>query len=335
MPIVAAEIKMYRSLNVSNTPGSNGGRMDASAEIVDGVNNNIFPDVSQSERTAGLTTFRKVFVQNMNSGNLPFVNARLFVDNYTPGDDAVVFHAGTQSNLQSALSGSEVLYGCGKLDADRTAGQTSCSVLIEDASMQFITTGSVVRISNQSVIGAAGTEDFVTVTGSPSLTGSVVTFNFTPALQNAYAAASTRVAKVLSLGTLQPTVNSIVATTVGNGDFTNPSGANLYGSNQGTVDDQWTLTFTGATSFNCSGVNTGAVAAGSTLSTYAPVNPATGAPYFTITTAGFTGTWASGDTMTFSTVPASYPIWAKRVVPAGAAALSGNTVVFGIDGETA
>lgn len=335
MPIVSAEIKMYRSAAVSNTAGANGGRESLAAEIVDGVNNNILPNVSQSERAAGLTTFRKVFAHNMNAANLPLNNSRIFVENYTAGDDAVVFHEGDQTDLQSELTGSEPLYGAGKLDASVIAGATSLTVLLESAAIQYFRNGDVIRVSDRPTIAGSGNEEFVTVNAAPSLAGSVVTLGFTPALQNGYAASNTRVANVLAAGDLKTAIASVVATTAGNGDFTNPGGANLYGSNQGTVDDSWTLTFTSATAFTCAGLSSGAQAAGSTLSTYAPVNAVTGAPLFTILPAGFTGTWASGDTLTFTTAPASQPLWVKRVVPAGSAAISGNSVIFGIDGETA
>lgn len=333
MPIVSNEIKMYRSVGVSNTAAANGGRM-SNNEVVDNVNNNVFPDVSQTERTSGLTTFRKVFVKNTNAARLPGSNARVFIENYTPGDDAVIFHAGGQNDLQTALTGSENLYGCGKLDVSVSSGATSLNVLLESSAIQYFRNGDVIRVSDKATINAAGNEEFVTVNGAPSLAGSVVTLSFTPALQNAYAAASTRVGNVLAIGSLATSVASIVDTTVGNGTFNNTASANLYGDNQGTVEDQWTLTFTSATAYNVSGVKTGALAAGSTLSTYAPANPANGAAYFTILPAGWTGVWASGDTLTFTTNPASYGLWAKRVVPAGAAAVSGNKFVFGVDLET-
>ena len=334
MPIVANEIKMYKSVSVSNTAGSNGGRM-SNNEIVDNVNNNIFPDVSQAERTSGLTTFRKVFVKNTNSGNLALINSKVFIENYTPGDDAVYFHTGDQNGLQTALTGSELLFGCGKLDSSISAAATSLTVLLELSSVQPFRNGDVIRVSDRATISGGGNEEFVTVNGAPSLTGSVVTLSFTPAIQNNYAAASTRVANVMNVGDLKTSIASLVATTAGSGDFTNTAEANLYGSNQGTVEDQWTLTFTSATAYTVAGVKTGALAAGSTLATYAPANPANGSPYFSVLTAGFTGTWASGDTLTFTTNPASAGLWAKRVVPAGAAAVSGNKMVFGIDGETA
>lgn len=334
MPIVANELKMYRSVSISNTAGSNGGREDLSAEVVDNVNHNIFPDVSEAERSAGLTTFRKVFVHNMNAANLPLTNCKLFVENYTAGNDAVVFHTGTQNNLQSALTGAENLYGCGKLDANVSASAVSLSVLLENSGIQYFRNGDQIRVSNKATIDGAGTEDIVTIDSAPSQVGSVVTLHFTPALANAYTAAASRVANLFAAGDLKTSIASLVTTTIGNGDFTNPSGVNLYGSNQGTMEDQWTLTFTSATAFTVSGAKTGALAAGSTLSTYAPNNPVTGAPYFTILAAGWTGTWAATDTMTFTTNPASAAIWAKRVVPSGTTPVSGNKVVFGIDGET-
>jgi hypothetical protein len=42
----------------NTTPAQNGGRM-ASTQLVSGVKNNLFPDVSQAERLAGSVKWRK------------------------------------------------------------------------------------------------------------------------------------------------------------------------------------------------------------------------------------------------------------------------------------
>lgn len=49
----------------------------------------------------------------------------------------------------------------------------------------------------------------------------------------------------------------------------------------------------------------------------------------------FGGTFATGDTIAFTTQPAAIALWYKRVVPAGASSFSGNQVIVGIDCESA
>lgn len=333
MAILTTELKVFRSAQVSNTAAANGGRASYN-EAVSGVNNNLFPDVSQAERTAGATHFRKAFFKNLNAANLTLFAARCFVENYTPGDDAAYFHAGAQDDLQSALTGSEDLYGAGKLDADVIAGATSITVLLENSSVQFFKNGQMIRISDKANVDAAGNEEFVTINGAPSLLGSVVTLSITPALANGYDADNTRVSNVYSFGDLKGSPSLVVASTVGNGDYDNVTQP-IVVPNVGGVYDDWTLTFTSSTAFTCTGTREGAQGSGSTLADFSPNNPATGTPFFTVKSAGFSGTWQAGDTLTFRTTPAHIPLWLKRIVPAGAGALAGDKVIVAIDGETA
>ena len=182
MPILGTELKMYRSALISDTAASNGGLL-SSSEVVSGVNNNIFPDAPQAERATGSTKYRKVFFKNANASDLVLLNPRVFLDKYTPGDDAVYFFSGTQSDLQSDI-GTPKIYGAGKLDANAAAGATSINVLIESAARQFFSSGDLIRITDKADVGSTGQEEFVTVSGSPTISGSVVTINLTTALTN-------------------------------------------------------------------------------------------------------------------------------------------------------
>lgn len=61
MPILDNEIVWRPAALMSDvTPAQNGGRM-AFSQLVSGVKNNLFPDVSQSERLAGAVKWRKAF----------------------------------------------------------------------------------------------------------------------------------------------------------------------------------------------------------------------------------------------------------------------------------
>jgi len=60
MAITAPDIKLRKSQRLTDNPDG-GGRM-VQAEVVDGVMNNLFPDIGDEERTTGRTTLRKAFV---------------------------------------------------------------------------------------------------------------------------------------------------------------------------------------------------------------------------------------------------------------------------------
>jgi hypothetical protein len=99
--------------------------------------------------------------------------------------------------------------------------------------------------------------------------------------------------------------------------------------NDGTEQDDWTITFISATAFTCAGVKSGSVGSGAITSDFEPTNPDTSQPFFKIDKDGWAGTWASGDTVTFTTSPATVSIWWREIVPAGTAALSNNLSVIG------
>lgn len=88
--------------------------------------------------------------------------------------------------------------------------------------------------------------------------------------------------------------------------------------NHSCINERWMLQFTNSTTVNIIGENVGQIATGvSILSTIQPTNPATGFPYFTISTASWGSGWSSGNILRFNTVSASYPIWVLQSVGQG------------------
>lgn len=86
-------------------------------------------------------------------------------------------------------------------------------------------------------------------------------------------------------------------------------------TNKGATQERWAIVFTGAEAFYCVGEYTGRLTlAGSTNTDYAPLNPVTGAPYFTIKKEGWGVGWANGNVLRFNTVAANFPIWVIRTV---------------------
>ena len=78
MTVLSSEVKFYRSAVVSDSP-ANGGRMGI-AEAVSGVAQAVFPDVPESERTAGSVRYRKLFIKIENPNDEALLNTFLFLD---------------------------------------------------------------------------------------------------------------------------------------------------------------------------------------------------------------------------------------------------------------
>jgi len=330
MSIIAAELVWRKPTEVSDA-GTNGGRM-THLPITSGVKNNIFPDVPQSERTAGSTKYRKVFIHVANDADLTLVAPKVFVESRTPGDDNVTFFVGTQRNQQSALTDSEQRYGAGQLNGNVSPSGTVITVAVEDAALDFLKSGMKVRISDKASINGSGNEEYVTITGAPGYVGNVATCNLTTGLVNGYSASTTKVASVYEPGDIAP----VIANWTENGTGTyNEATYPVLGDNIATIEQDWTITFTSATAFNISGDVLGMIGTGNVGSDAAPSNPNYSKPYFTLRSAGWGGTWASPNTITFRTSPAAIPLWYRRVVPAGANSLSGNSVIVAVDGESA
>jgi hypothetical protein len=85
-------------------------------------------------------------------------------------------------------------------------------------------------------------------------------------------------------------------------------------TNQGAESDRWALRFTSATSFQTFSELRGLIGTGSTASNYAPVNPVTGAPYFTLSSAGWAPGILVGSVLRFNTEGASRPVWAVQCI---------------------
>lgn len=325
------ELKLYRSAIVSDG-STNGGRM-GNTEVVSAAAANLFPVTSESERQAGTLKYRKAFLKVANDNDETLANPKIFLDRFTPGADIITFFPGSQIDTQATITGSENQYGAGKLDASVLAGVSQITVLVEAAATVIFRNGERIRISDKTAVDAVGgNEEFLTITGTPSFVGNVATINLTTALQNGYAAADTYVSSLYEPVDIEPTISDFLVTSAGSGDY---DPGFLSGDSIGGIEQTWTATFTSGTAFNVSGDTVGAVAAGSVGAGSSPANPAFTKPYYVLAAGGFSGVWASGDTIVFKTHPAAAPIWAKRVVPAASAVAPSNNAVLALKGETA
>lgn len=347
MAIQQSELKYYRSETFNDT-SSNGGRMSAS-EVAVGVKNNVFPDISQSQRAGGYIDYRKIFFKIANPDGLRLINPMIYVERPTPGESRLAIFAGTQSDTQADLTGSERLYGAGWLDADASIGATSIDVTVEAAADNLFQAGDTIRISNQDGVNGARTEEFLEIE-SVTWNGDLATLTFAngKSLLNGYDAADTRVASCLMPASNPADASRSIrafwdawdgstagGTYDGAAPPTAPSANVPLLDNIGAIEQVWTFTFSDATNFTAVGSTVGNVGGGAVDGVdFVPVNPNFARPYFTLPAAGWGGTWAAGDVLTFATHPAAFPVWWKRIIPAGADSISADNTMVAITGES-
>ncbi|UYZ74502.1 hypothetical protein LP123_07515 [Moraxella bovis] len=86
-------------------------------------------------------------------------------------------------------------------------------------------------------------------------------------------------------------------------------------TNESTISERWALVFRSNTAFALIGETVGEIAQGSINGDFAPVNPMTGKPYFSISQSAFGTGWDAGNVVRFNTVGASYPVWIGNAIP--------------------
>lgn len=87
--------------------------------------------------------------------------------------------------------------------------------------------------------------------------------------------------------------------------------------NSGGTTQRWGLQFISTTAFRLIGEQLGIVATGTIAADFAPINPATGQPYFTIRKEGWGTGWSVGNVLRINTVGAITSPWVVRTVKQG------------------
>lgn len=86
-------------------------------------------------------------------------------------------------------------------------------------------------------------------------------------------------------------------------------------TNEGAIQERWRLEFTQTNAVNVIGEYTGQILTGASIDeVIAPINPTSGAPYFSIDPAGWGGGWSTGNVLRFDTRAANRPVWIARTV---------------------
>lgn len=318
MTILVSELKLYKSAVVNDTT-ANGGR--ASTDVVQsGAAQNVFPHVFKANRVQGLTRYRKIIYRNENDNDETGFGAQPFFHHPPGGDHYLWYHLGSHDDTQAAITGAERRFGSAALAFGAAAGQKTIQVTLKhiDQATMFVD-GDQLIVSDKTTPGSAlGNEEAHILNGVPTLSGLVLTLTTTETLANTYQGITSSVTSGPTAADMACSVSGWSETSAGDGSF--DEAANPVSlDNIGTVYDVWTLTFTSATAFTVAGAAQGAVGTGSTAADCAPVNGSkSNKRFFTLAAAGWAGTWATGDTLIFTTNPAAINVWETLIVPANA-----------------
>lgn len=331
MPLATTDI-IFRTAAVRSDAAGNGGRMSPTA-LADNVKNALFPDVRQAERLAGSDKWRKLFVHFSPADLSQALDVRVIPYDPTPAGDSVVVYPGTQTDTQSTITGAPPAraYGVALVASGANVGQTALTVSLEPGTPTLFAAGDTVYITDKETISAVGgAEEYATVAsvGAPSGGEQVVTL--AGPLANGYGS-GVRLASVMLAGDVLPMLSGQAVVSAA-GVFT-PSAVTLYP--RSTVADTWTLTFTSASAFTASGAATGSVGSGTVGGSFGPNNADLGGSYFTLGAGALGGTWAAGNTVTFTTAPAAIPLWLRRTVPANTLTYASNRFTLAVDLESA
>ena len=177
--------------------------------------------------------------------------------------------------------------------------------------------------------GVSTTEHLQIASASPyAYSGNVATVQLQEQVAGAYSVANTYGAQCLSDSYIRTSYDTFNLTSA-SGTYDDVSYPPVL-TNAGTVEDTITITMTSSTNFNCSGLYEGSMGTGAIGTDFSPTNAAAGAYYFTLRAAGWGGTLASGDVLTFKTHPSKLPRWFKEVAPPATAAEDENIFVYSI-----
>lgn len=340
MPIVTNDLKFKYPKTVSDGDG-NGGRVSQN-NIISGAIQNVFPHVFEADRLAGLITWRKVFPFQTSDGlELYYAKFRLFEP--TAGDDHILFGVGTQRDTQLSKAITRY-FGTGWLYADVSSGGQTIEIVVSDAEMKsgtyaFVAVDDKIVITDKTTYDAAGgnIQELTVDTVTPHATENRVTITTVEQLAYSFTvAAKTKISSVYEHGSVIAGYDTFVVTTVGDGDYDDSAetGYPIETPNDGSREIDVTLTWTDATHATVTddeSTNWGTW--DTTAGDFSALDGTT--LVFKIFQAGLSGTWASGDTITFTLHPAAAPIWERRKVPENCGSLANNKTTLVYSGQSA
>lgn len=153
------------------------------------------------------------------------------------------------------------------------------------------------------------------------------------------------VSSALVIGAMHARVSSLFDQQTWTGWYDTQQGAAATGTynkalypievtNRGAINERWQIIFTNTTTVNIIGETVGQIATALSIAEeIAPINPATGTPYFRIDPRGWGSGWAAGNVLRPDTVAANYPVWCVRTVLQGNSTLNNDHFSLAVRGD--
>lgn len=242
-----------------------------------------------------------------------------FTGTVAAGDTTSLPRGGLESAVLYDSDG--VMVDIGLYTADLTAGSVTINV------------GADISSYTQPFVCTHTRGEMVLCTDA-EITGQV---SFAPALVNDYPKASSYVSSALigpDAGNLQAAYNTKFIQTTWNYNPSNLWDDVVHGSSptanyddidypiqvtdHDTITQRVALIFTSSTAGNIAFEDLGIVGTFTTSANVAPINPATGNPYFILDYHGFGAGWAANNAIRFNLQGAGFPVWWARSVQVGA-----------------
>jgi hypothetical protein len=336
--MLSTDLKVYKA--------EANGRLGATL-VTSGVLQNVFPHVTSAQRTAGFFDYKKTFWKVADDADGTLLAPAIYEDAPTLSatDYVIMFLMGQRDRVEdltgySTGTDTQRKFGSAVLKTSITAGASTLVVTVKATALttgsdKIFADGDKIKLTDKATADAlTGNEETLTISGAPVVSGLDITITVVGTIANSYTANGvTRVSSLIVPGDIAASVTTPVKTSAA-GTIT-VSTHPIVLDNIGTVEEDWTLTFTDATHFTLSGDSKGTVTTGLISADFAPVNADFTKPFFTLPAAAWGGTWAAGNTVTFATHPAAVGIGQKRVIPAGTASLANNKATQVLAGEAA
>jgi hypothetical protein len=265
---------------------------------------------------------------------------------YRPGDVAVVHNTQAVTLTNPVVAGNT--YSAGRTGLSDAWLVSAAGVRVDHAQYTVdLAAGTVTMADPLTLTGVTQPlvlkhriEDMLPVTDT-ELDG---TLTLGAALTHAYGTTGTYVSSALRFGDMAARVSNVFDQATWTGVWSDALiGSQATGqyndvlyplevSNAGAISERWRLTFTGASTFQVIGENSGVIGTGSTGADCAPVNPLTSLPYFIIRATGWGAGWSVGNNLRFNTTGAAAPIWMVRTILPGAT-LAGDSIDVQLRGD--
>ena len=313
MAISNEDLKTFYSARRSDVLAENGGRR-SNTQIISGAKNNQFTDLSDDQRRAGLQRARKETLVNHNADNIEGLSPWLALDKPTQYGDSAYFVITTADSFESDLTGVEPKYSAGLLTAEAVAGSITLVLEMEPGLASIFGDGDHIWVHTMDSISGAGegTKERHIISGAPVVAAQQVTITLASALASTMPIG----AKVCRIyrhhESLKPRSSLVSQSGAGTFDF---SGYPPELTNRGTIRQRWTADYVSAGQVAVSGDELGSLGTFAITGDIAPINPASGQPYFTLPAGGHGAAHVAGDKLVFDTFGAELHYFIFNTVP--------------------